>query len=368
MKKCMIVILLLAALIVSPLFAAGGGQAQQAPSASGKLIKVKTSGQNVVQTAVPLAAGETMKTWEKLGLDVSRVHYVSGPPQLEANPSGDWEIGWIGATACITGILKFDMVHIGLSGYDYSNMGFARANSNIVAAGNKGVPGTLGTAEHWRGKNIIVNVGTVNYCNMMLCLNALGLKDSDVNIINMDPSPGLQAFLSGQGDIYFASSTYASTVAARDDIKVVNTMQGMNAGMAGNIIANKKYLAANEDTVVKYLEGALELIFWLGNPANINQTAEWFTKVMKEDFGIEMTREAAITNIKQIGFRDLAFYEDLVKKGSDGLTGMQREFGKFFDYHVIIGTQVPANREAVLKAVDTRYLEKALANYKAKKK
>ena len=347
------------------LFAAGQPQPSAAASGGG-LIPVKTSGQNVVQTAVPLVAGEIMKTWENYGLNVSRVHYVSGPPQLEANPSGDWEIGWIGATACITGMLKYDMVLVGLSGYDFSNMGFARSNSNIVAAGDKGVSGTLGTAAEWRGKNILCNFGSVNYCNLMLCLTALGLTANDVNIINMDPSPAMQAFLGGEGDVIFTSSTYASTIASRDGYKIVNTMQGMNAGMAGNIIASKKYLAANEETIVKYLEGALELIFWLGDPANINQAAEWFTKVMKEDFGVAMTRDEAITNIKQIGFRNLAFYEDLVKKGSDGLSGLQREFSKFFGYHVTIGSQEPKNLETVLKAIDTRYLEKALANYKAK--
>lgn len=337
------------------------------PAAPAELVEVKTSGQNVVQTSVPLVAGEQMEIWEKLGLDVSRIHYVSGPPQLEANPSGDWEIGWIGATACINGMLKYDMVLIGLSGYDYSNMAFARADSDIVAAGDKGVPGTLGTAEQWKGKDIICGVGTVNYCDLMLTLEALGLTDEDVNIINMDISTGLQAFLSGEGDVYYASSTYATEVARKEGYEVVHTMKGMDAGMAGNIIANREYLAANEDTVVKYLQGSLEVILWLGDEKNADQAAEWFVKVMKEDFGIEMSKEDALTNLQQIGFRDLAFYEDLCKKGDDGMTGMQREFKKFFEYHVTIGTQEAVNLDKVMAAVDTTYLEKAIALYKAEK-
>ena len=38
------------------------------------LVALPTSGQNVVQTAVPLIAGEQLGTWEKLGLDVTRTH------------------------------------------------------------------------------------------------------------------------------------------------------------------------------------------------------------------------------------------------------------------------------------------------------
>ena len=60
---------------------------------------------------------------------MTRTHYVSGPPQLEANPSGDWDIGWIGAPAAITGVLTYNMKVISLSGYDYSNKAFCRADS-----------------------------------------------------------------------------------------------------------------------------------------------------------------------------------------------------------------------------------------------
>lgn len=339
--------------------------AAPASSAPAALISVPTSGQNVVQTSVPLVAGEAMETWKKLGLDVTRTHYVSGPPQLEANPAGDWDIGWIGATAANTGILKYDMVVLGLSGYDYSNMAFVRDDSDIFLAGDKGVPGTYGTAAEWKGKDIIVGVGTVNYADLMLTLKALGLTDNDVNIINMDISTGLQAFVTGEADIYFTSSSYASELAKKDGFKVIHTMEGMGNGMAGNIIANRDYLAKNEDTVVKYLEGALEIIFWLGDEANNEQAAKWFVQVMKEDFGTEMSLEDAVTNMKQIGFKDIKFYEDLVKVGDDGLTGLQREYKKFFEYHVQIGTADAANMDKILKACDASYLEKALNNYKA---
>lgn len=363
MKKFIVAIVMIS-LVGTMLFSAG--KAETVVTKDG-LVPVKTSGQNVVQTAVPLVAGEIMKTWEAYGLDVSRTHYVSGPPQLEANPSGDWNIGWIGATAAFVGLLKYDMTLIGLSGYDYSNVAFARVDSDIVKAGDKGVPGTLGTAKEWKGKKIICGVGTVNYADLMLTLDALGLTSEEVKIINMDISTGMQAFIAGEGDIYYASSTYASEIARRPGFALIHTMEGMDAGMAGTIIADNKYLAKNEDVVVKYLAGALDTLFWLSDEKNNEQAAEWFVKVMKEDFGIEMAKADALSNIKQIGFRDLAFYEDLCRKGSDGLTGLQRELEKFFDYHVTIGVQQESNRSNVINSVDTSYLEKAIALYKSKK-
>lgn len=52
-----------------------GGEAGTPDSQDGEtdsgLVDVPTSGQNVVQTAVPLIAGEQLGTWEKLGLNVT---------------------------------------------------------------------------------------------------------------------------------------------------------------------------------------------------------------------------------------------------------------------------------------------------------
>ncbi|MBQ8390454.1 MAG: hypothetical protein IJX52_05685, partial [Oscillibacter sp.] len=76
-------------------------------------------------------------------------------------------------------------------------------------------------------------------------------------------------------------------------------------------------------------------------------------------------QEDAVANMQLIGFRDLAFYEGLCETGDDGLTGLQREFAKFFDYHVTMGSYEESQREQVLEAVDCSYLAKALEIYKA---
>lgn len=331
------------------------------------LVTLKTSGQNVVQTALPLYEGEKMKIWENMGYDVTRTHYSSGSPQLEAQPAGDWDIGWIGATACITGLLSYDMVLIGMSGYDYTNMAFARADDSICQAGDRGVPGTLGTADDWRGKDIIVSMGTVSYCDFALTLNALGLTEEDVNIINMDGSTGLQAFLMGEGDIIFNSSSYAITLLSdeyKDQYPCVHTMSGMNAGMAGCIVAGRDFVEKNEDVVVDYLEGALEVLLWCEDESNRAEMSKDFQTLMQEEFGTESSDETTAMTVELTHFNDLAFYESLVEKDADGLSGLEREFDKFYGYHVMFGAREESDRDTVLKSVDTTYLEKAIEKYK----
>lgn len=148
---------------------------------------------------------------------------------------------------------------------------------------------------------------------------------------------GYQAFISGSADVYFSTGTYTPMLEENPDYVCCHTMGGMDAAMAGNIIAEADYLAENEDTVVKYLAGALEILLWLGDEANQEQGAEWFSQVMLEDFGTETTVEAALASEKMTEFRDLSFYEDLCKVQENGLTGMQNEFAKFFDIQVAIG-------------------------------
>lgn len=375
MKK--IIALTLALCMVLALCACGSGAGQTAaetaaPAATEdaaeatpvEMVDLPTSGQNVVQTAVPLIAGEQMGIWEALGLNVTRTHYVSGPPQLEANPSGDWDIGWIGAPAAITGILTYNMKVISLSGYDYSNKAFCRADSALAKALEGPISETLGTAEDWKGLTILVGRGTVCDADMMFMLDKLGLTEDDVNIVNSDIDKGYQAFISGSADVIFVSGTYTTMLEADSAYTCCHTMGGMDAAMAGNIISEAGWLAENEDTVVKYLEGSLEVLMWLNDNANQEQGAEWFSQVMLDEFGTETTVEAALASEEMTKFNDLSFYEELCKVQENGLTGLQNAFGTFYDIQVAIGNRDAADRDAVLAAVDASYLEKAIAMYK----
>ncbi|MGI5936146.1 MAG: ABC transporter substrate-binding protein [Oscillospiraceae bacterium] len=330
-----------------------------------EMIPLPTSGQNVVQTAVPLIAGEQMGIWEKYGLDITRTHYVSGPPQLEAQPSGDWQIGWIGAPAAITGILSYNMKVISLSGFDYSNKAFCRSDSPLAKAAEGPIPGTLGTADDWRGLTILVGRGTVCDADLLFMLEKLGLTEDDVNIVNSDIDKGYQAFISGSADVIFVSGTYTTMLEEDPAYTVCHTMGGMDAAMAGNIIAEGNWLAENEDTVVKYLAGALEILLWLHDEANQQQGAEWFSQVMLEEFGTETSPEAALASEKMTMFPDLSFYESLCEVQENGLTGMQNQFATFFDIQVVIGNRDASDRDTVINAVDCSYLAKAVELYKA---
>jgi sulfonate transport system substrate-binding protein len=334
-----------------------------------QLFEIKSSGQSSIQSSMPIVAGQNKGIFEKYGITVPpALYYNSGPPQLEAQPGGDWDIGWMGFTATITGIMKYDMSAICLSGFDETDMIIAREDSDIYAAGLSNISGaetTYGTAELWKGKSIIVQAGTVAYCNLLLTLKALGLTVDDVTIINMDPAQGQTAFMAGQGDLWVPVGIY-SVNALNKGYVAVSTMKGLGANMPAAIIASKEYLKEHETEVVEYLAAVLESVAYVKDEANKEQEGEWYIQFMHDEFGVDYDKDTASAIIDLCDFRDLDFYESLCAAGSDGKTGMQTECAKFFDNHVLVGLTEEKNRDTVLGACDPSYLAKAIELYKQK--
>lgn len=378
MKRILIFIMVAAMLLVALAGCSSKGpentpvntQGSASPSASATpaaLQKVLTSGQTVAQTAVPLIAGEQLGIFKDLGLEVERLHYISGPPQLEALPSGDWNIGWIGVTASNTGILKYNTMVIGVAGFDYTNACYVRDDSDIYKAGAGLVPGTTdlyGTADNWRGKTILVAKGTVHYLGFMMGLKALGLTENDVNIVNMEINAALQAFQAGQGDVFVGASKYALD-AEKLGFKRVESMAGLGNAMPGVIITTPEYAKANSDIVVKYLQASIETMLWLADEKNIDQAAQMYVQLLSEETGTELKIEDAKANLKMISFKGLDYFEELCQKDADGLTGLQKAYKTWFEYHVQIGLAKAEDTDTILKAIDTTYLEQAVNNIKA---
>lgn len=139
------------------------------------------------------------------GIEVNPVVFKNGPSMAEAVGAGAWDCGSTGIGGVITGVLNQDMKVIGVAARDEGGFQafFARPNSPIVEAG-KGhgiIPELYGTADTWRGQEILCAVGTTNQFLLYKTLENFGLTLDDVNVVNMDSSAANTAFLTGQGDV-----------------------------------------------------------------------------------------------------------------------------------------------------------------------
>lgn len=85
--------------------ASGAASEAAASSAPAAMVDLPTSGQNVVQTAVP-DRRRTARHLERHGPQ-RHPHPLRIRSSAIKPSSGDWDIGWIGAPAAITGVLTY---------------------------------------------------------------------------------------------------------------------------------------------------------------------------------------------------------------------------------------------------------------------
>ena len=252
-----------------------------AKSGSKKLTKVTLSAQPAAHSLGIYAAKE--KGWfEEEGLDVEILSYISGSPQLEAVASNAWTVGIMGPPAGITGSLKNGLTIVGFSVWDQpSQRLFVRKDSDIAKAGTGKVekyPKIYGTADMWKGKNIICTKGSLGHLQLLATLKALGLKEADVNIIHMDMAAGYQAFLAGQGDAICTWSTFTSDALAAG---YVQASSAEDAGLkAPSMVTASEKAMADPELTQKIINVIFRGTMWANE--NKDEAAKIYYDVCQE--------------------------------------------------------------------------------------
>lgn len=148
------------------------------------------------------------------------------------------------------------------------------------------------TVQELKGKTIAVATS-----GRPLILNLIidaGLKPDDVKIVPSAPDPA--ALVSGQIDGYCGYVTNQGVMLRTRGVEIF-ALNAQDLGLpetTGTIYAREDYLAANRDTVVRFLKGAVEAHKWaLANP-------EPTAKMMVDKYGAPgLNYEAQLTEIKE---------------------------------------------------------------------
>lgn len=351
MKK--VTSLLLAAVMVLSLAACSAGQTNSPPpsddaASGGGDGKVQVNGMlwavdplpEKTKITVSYLANSTAETatyiadekgWlEVCNLEVEMVYFAGGPAQMEAINS--WDCGTTGIGGMITGILNYDLKTLGVVAQDRGlfQAFFARKDSDIVAAGtgHADVEGLYGTAETWKGKEIITAVGTANQYTLYNTLKAFGLSLSDVKVINMDIATIPVAFLAGQGDVGGVQGMQISDESLQsDDYVIVSSDQMLECGLSINYVANPASWGSKQAAIEKWLELAVMAGSWANE--NQQETAEMMVDMFEID-GYETTIDYNLTMITENPFTSLDLnYQYFSEKTEDG-SALQAE-GQLYD-------------------------------------
>jgi ABC-type nitrate/sulfonate/bicarbonate transport system substrate-binding protein len=241
----------LTALIAAATIVAGSVSGVQAA----ELVKVKTAWVAGLEM-FPLWYGKN-KGWDKdEGLDVEYQKYASGPAQMEALPSGAWNIASTGIGGVLVGGMRHDVKIIGapMADSDTSNAIYARADSPIFNAKgfNKTYPNVFGSPDTVKGKNLLVSVNSANHFIAGRWLSLLGLKPADVKLTNMDVNSMLVSFDKNIGDVMSAWTPVTTAAEARGYKRVASSVS-LDARQVSQFVADRKWLEANPDKAVKFL-------------------------------------------------------------------------------------------------------------------
>ncbi|WP_422742480.1 aliphatic sulfonate ABC transporter substrate-binding protein [Micromonospora sp. WMMD754] len=255
-----------------------------------------------------LAVAEQEGIWKKHGLTVETPVFTNGPLQIQALGAGDLDFGYIGPGAMwLPASGKAKVVAINTLG-----------NADRVIA----QPG-ITSIEALRGKKVGVPEGTSGDMILTLALKKAGMTKKDVEVVPMDPSTIVSAFVSKKIDA--AGFWYPATATIKQQVPdlvelaknadFAETVAFPTAFVAGNDVVDKE--RGKTEKVIAALRDAIE--FRSKNP---DKTIEYTAKMLKIDVA-KVKADAANSQVLTL--------EELDRNTADGtvakwLTGMNEYF------------------------------------------
>lgn len=268
-----------------------------AAAAPAKVVTINTCWMPEFETYIAWKA--TKEGWDKAeGLEMKLNYFESGMAQMEALPAKQWVMGATGGVPMLVGALRHGAQMIGM-GTEESlvNQVMVRADSPIlkVKGANPKYPDLYGSAETVKGKTILTTTVSSAHYAVSGWLSALGLKDSDVVIKNMDQPQAVAAFDSGVGDIVSLWAPHTGT-GAKKGWKVVGDGFKVNAKIPLVLVVSKDYAASNPEEVAKFLKVFLRGVDLVQKDGV--KLADDYQKFMKEWGGLDISKEFAEEEIK----------------------------------------------------------------------
>lgn len=319
-------------------------------------VKVTLSAQPAAHSLGIFAAKENGWFAEE-GLDVEILTYISGPPQLEAVASGAWSVGIMGIAAGVTGAITYDLTTLGFSVWDYpSQRLFVRADSDIAQAGKGGIegyPDIYGTADLWRGKDIICTKGSLGYLQLLASLKAIGLTEDDVNVIHMEMAAGYQAFLVGEGDALCAWSTFASDAAAEGYVEA-------SSAAAAQLYVPSVILASDAALADKEVTQKIVNVIFRGNMwvnEHKDEAAQLYYDICMDE-GVTCTMEYAKEYLNEHSAPTIEEYREMAENGE-----YKSILANVMEYYIAAGSYTQEDADKVVASFDGELLLNAISYY-----
>ena len=231
--------------------------------------------------------------FKKDNITIKFQSFVSGPPMIEAFAGGRLDIGQAGDQPSIQARANsIDIKGIGIYAQGY------KLNSILAATGSN-----IKSAKDLKGKKVAVTVGSSAHMLLNRYLAAAGLKQSDIQLVNLQPTDIKTSFTSKVIDAAIVWEPYASSIEAENTASKIADGTGLKYEV-NLILANNALAKANPDLIKRLLKVYDKSEKWV--KANPDKAADIISKELK------LTKEVAVKGLAKEDF-DITLNDEAVK-------------------------------------------------------
>lgn len=231
--------------------------------------------------ALPFYYAAQKGWWKEVGLSPNFSTFPAGAPQIAAGASGSWDVGGTGSVPAVLGAARFNIETIGITNDE--------SKANALMATPKEYQAIKADPTKLKGQRILLTTNsTVDYAARN-CLDKMGVKQSDVQFVNLGQAQIITAVTSGNGNIagVWAPNTYT----LQDRAKAEYLCSGADTGaiVPGALVVTADYAKKNPENVAKFL--AVYLRGWSWAKSHQAEAKKMALAFYKEG-GLEATPEA----------------------------------------------------------------------------
>lgn len=264
---------------------------QDYAQAAEKKPEIRTSAQPCLH-GMPLWYAANKSDWLANAPFVDKfMFFQSGAPQTEALAANQWDLGSMGAIPTMMASMRYGYKLIGISNDESeTNDIWVRPDSPLLKTkgANPDYPEIYGTADDWRGKKILATTVSTGHYALSATLEALGLKDKDVDIVHMEQGQAMTAFNAGQGDIIQLWAPLSYVAESKGWVKV-SSGAAAKVMVMGGIGVRKDFAAKYPELVVEWLDIYMSGIEMMKNdPAG---STDPLLSYFNDYCGLELTRD-----------------------------------------------------------------------------
>ncbi|MBP8692074.1 MAG: ABC transporter substrate-binding protein [Sedimentibacter sp.] len=311
---------------------------------------------------MPFYIADKMGFFDELNIDVVYESFIAGPAMMEASAS--WDICDVGGPGVLNGMKNHDIRMIGVCDNEYNTAMFVRPDSDLAK--------DLKNPDLWKGKTIILTTGTTLQYMAANYLKSIGTSIENVNVIGMDVTSGLTAFLAGEGDAVCAWNAVAYNAEDRGLLRVTDIGQ-MNLNNVCGLCATPEALENKLELITKaWMVYYMTWEWCQASEENMNKAVELY---------VQSCEEEGVVSDESICRRALEIFEcpsvseayalmtekETDRSGSGQILKANNLLFETLDFFISLGNYTSADRQKILdmNLVDPVVAESAAETLKA---